>query len=124
MIDNKNGLEPRARARISKLIADDNAIGSIRGMIYNQLQEWKRKIYEPEGLNVMGEAWKAQALSLGDIAFIQAEMTKIVGMEYSDEFLLMVAKKVLKSLEANTKLSVAQQGLYSDLKEILEGVPF
>lgn len=87
-----------------RLLGDRRELSIVRGMVYNNLQEWKRKIFVPEEkLNVDGTAWDGMRLSAGDMKFIDEEALKIMTMpavELSDEQATAIAKHAYESIKS------------------------
>lgn len=120
-------LSDRQKLKLEEMTERELAI--TRGMIYNQLQEWKRKIYEQEdtrGLNVNGTAWKGMELTKGDIDFVNSQLLEFIQWEYGDKILIGYAEKLLKKLKSVSNPSVPQKALMADLEAALtvDGQPF
>lgn len=120
-------LDKRQKSRLQELMERELAI--TRGMLFNQLQEWKRRIYEQTTdleLNVGGKAWEGMNLTDGDIKFINAELVKFVNWEYPDEILVSYAKSLYEKLSAVAKPTFNQTSLKEDLESALtiDGQPF
>lgn len=124
-----------SRERIKAMIKNDPAFGAIRGMLYNNLQEWKRLMFkinhdgtELAIMNVQGEVWDAMRLSESDKKFLAEELLSIDDFDFSDEFLIKIAKKTLDKLNKVKQPTLPQKNLQKDLKEAmaesLTGNPF
>lgn len=105
----------------------------LRGMIYKELMEWKRALYEKDDkLNVEGEVWKAMELSEGDKKCIDEQVKWFLLGEIPDDILIPYAKQTLESLQKNSNPTFAQKNLKQDLESALtvgappvnESVPF
>jgi hypothetical protein len=132
-------LSEHSRERIKGMLKSDPALGAIRGMIYNNLQQWKMKLFEANEAKFIedvkdlpnytaGDAYEFMRLSPMDKEFIYEQLMEIDEVDLSDSFLLKAAEKVVKKLEAVKTKSPAQMGLLKDLqeatKEALTGMPF
>lgn len=132
----QNVLDDRLRERIKGIIAGQNGFGVMRGMIYNNLQQWKMKLFEANAArelansDIVGSDWdhgdlyKFMQLSKADKEFILTQVMSIDEIDVSDEFLLKVADKVHKELTGVKNPTVNQSSLKKDLEEALTGVPF
>lgn len=108
------------RNKLKYYLQKDLAI--TRGMIYNNLQEWKRTVYEGEAgqdLNVAATAYDSMRLTKADIDFINGELEKIMFWEIPDTILYRYAEITLADLSKQNRLSQPQQQLKNDLQEAL-----
>jgi hypothetical protein len=124
MPEKQFNLSDRQKIRLQELADRDLAI--TRGMLYNQLQEWKRRIYDDQELNVNGKVWEAMKLTEGDIKFINQELTKLIKWEYTNETLIELAKSLHAKLKAVSNPTFNQKNLLEDLESALtiDGAPF
>lgn len=120
----KFNLNERQKIRLQELAERELAI--TRGMLFNQLQEWKRKVFDENyerrvggTLNVVGEAWKAMELTKGDMDFINQELEKFVKWQYPSKILTHFAETLHKKLASLPRLTKLQQGLKLDLESAL-----
>lgn len=132
--DTQHILTDKAKQRITGLINGDNTTGAIRGMLYNNLQQWKMELFRANYKTALeenehlpkeydnGDAFEFMRLTQGEKDFIMGELLGI--NEVSDDFLLKYAEITLKKLEAVPAPSMAQERLKSDLVEALTGQPF
>lgn len=138
----QNVLDDRLRERIKAIIAGQNGFGVMRGMIYNNLQQWKMKLFEANHKTDIqnyvasdydidrlitydnGDLYKFMSLTQADKEFILNQVMSIDEIEVSDEFLLQVADKTLKELNKVKTPTQPQKNLKADLEEALTGVPF
>jgi hypothetical protein len=96
----------------------------LRQVVYKELQEWKRKMFEAYDmgeatLNVAGEAYKLAELSEQDKKWIDTQIEWFIIGELPQDFVLKYAERTYNDLNKQPKLSAAQSDLMNKLQPII-----